>query len=110
MAGLGPRTITGTGRFLKEQDESIQVIGVHPHEGHDIPGVRSLRQLKQTQFFKPDEYNGLVEIKNQDAYDLCLRLNREESIPAGPSSAMALAGALQTIPDEPSNVARRHFP
>ena len=111
VAGLGTcGTITGTGRFLREQDDSIQVIGVHPHDGHDIPGVRSLRQLEQTEFFKPDEYNGLVEIKNQDAYDLCLRLNREESIPAGPSSGMALAGALQSIPDEPGNIVVVIFP
>ena len=102
IAGLGTcGTITGTGQFLKEKDAGIQVIGVHPTEGHDIPGVRSIRQLEQTEFFHPEEYDGLVEIKNQDAYELCLRLNREESIPAGPSSGMALAGALEVIPDEP---------
>src|SRR5580765_3775232 len=40
-AGLGTcGTITGTGRFLKEKNRAIQVLGVHPAEGHDIPGVR----------------------------------------------------------------------
>jgi cysteine synthase/rhodanese-related sulfurtransferase len=102
VAGMGTcGTITGTGRFLKEQNADVHVIGVHPSEGHDIPGVRSLRQLEQTEFFLPDEYDGMVEIGNHDAYQLTLRLNREESIPAGPSSGMALAGALATIPDEP---------
>ena len=102
VAGMGTcGTITGTGRFLKEQDASIQVIGVHPAEGHDIPGVRSIRQLEQTEFFLPDEYDGTVEIANEEAYALTLRLNREESIPAGPSSGLALAGALARIPDQP---------
>ncbi len=102
VAGMGTcGTITGTGRFLKEQRPEIQVIGVHPGEGHDIPGVRSIRQLKQTEFFLPDEYDALVEIGNDDAYALTQRLNREESIPAGPSSGMALAGALSIIPDTP---------
>lgn len=111
VAGLGTcGTITGTGRYLKEQDAAIKVHGVHPEEGHDIPGVRSLRQLQQTQLFRPDEYDALVEVTNQVAFDLCLRLNREESIIAGPSSAMALAGAIELVPDEPGVVAVVMFP
>ncbi len=105
VSGLGTcGTITGTGRYLKEQDAAVQVLGVHPQEGHDIPGVRSLRQLQQTKLFYPDEYDGLVEVTNREAFDLCLRLNREESIIAGPSSAMALCGAFKLIPDKPGNV------
>lgn len=111
VAGLGTcGTITGTGRFLKEQDRSVSVIGVHPSESHDIPGVRSIRQLEQTRFFDPDFYDGLVEIDNETAYRLCARLNREESIPAGPSSALALAGAFLTVPDEPANLVVVVFP
>ena len=104
VCGLGTcGTITGTGRFLKEQDDSVKVLGVHPQEGHDSPGVRSIRQLQQTKLFFPDEYDGLIEVTNQEAFDLCLRLNREESIIAGPSSAMALSGAFKLIADEPGN-------
>ena len=104
VCGLGTcGTITGTGRFLKEQDHSVKVLGVHPQEGHDIPGVRSILQLQQTKLFFPDEYDGLIEVTNQEAFDLCLRLNREESIIAGPSSAMALSGAFKLIADEPGN-------
>jgi cysteine synthase len=101
VAGLGTcGTITGTGRFLKEQNPDVQVLGVAPVEGHDIPGVRSKRQLQQTELYFPDEYNGDCEIDNKEAYALCQRLNREESIIAGPSSGMALAGALRMVTDE----------
>ena len=49
VAGLGTcGTITGTGRFLKEKNPEVKVFGVYPEEGHDIPGVRSQRQLAQT--------------------------------------------------------------
>ena len=110
IAGLGTcGTITGTGRFLKAQS-AVKVLGVHPQEGHDIPGVRSIRQLQQTQLFAPDEYDDLVEVTNQEAFDLCLRLNREEGIIAGPSSAMALSGAFKLVPDEPGNIAVVIFP
>ena len=110
-AGLGTcGTITGTGRYLKSKNPNVQVLGICPEEGHDIPGVRSKRQLQQTKLYHPDEYDQETEVDNRDAYDLCLRLNREESIIAGPSSAMALVGALRMIPDEPGNLAVVIFP
>jgi cysteine synthase/rhodanese-related sulfurtransferase len=96
-------TLTGNGRYLKSQNPNVQVIGAHPNEGHDIPGVRSLRQLQQTQLFRPSEYDGLVEIHNDDAYAMCLRLNREEGIIAGPSAALGLLGALARVEDKPGN-------
>jgi cysteine synthase/rhodanese-related sulfurtransferase len=111
VAGLGTcGTITGTGRFLKQQRAEVKVLGVAPEDGHDIPGVRSRRQLAQTDFYLPDEYDGVVDVGNRDAYELCLRLNREECIIAGPSSGMALAGALKLVPDEPGNVVVVIFP
>jgi S-sulfo-L-cysteine synthase (O-acetyl-L-serine-dependent) len=111
VAGLGTcGTITGTGRFLKKKNAKVKVLGVHPIEGHDIPGVRSIRQLKQTALFFPDEYDGLVDVHNDEAFELCRRLNQEESIIAGPSSAMALAGALKLVPDEPGAIVVVIFP
>ncbi|MEI8256038.1 MAG: pyridoxal-phosphate dependent enzyme [Deltaproteobacteria bacterium] len=111
VASLGTcGTITGTGRFLKSQNPSVKVIGVHPTEGHDIPGVRSRRALRLTDFFRPEEYDGVVEVSDAVAYELCRRLHQEESIIAGPSSALALAGALETVPDAPGNIAVVMFP
>lgn len=111
VAGLGTcGSITGTGRFLKEQREQVAVIGVHPTEDHDIPGVRSLRQLQQASFFHPEAYDGVVEIETGEAWAMARRLHREEGIIAGPSSGMALAGALRQVPDEPGVVAVVLFP
>ncbi len=111
IAGLGTcGTITGTGRFLKEKNRAVNVLGAHPAEGHDIPGVRSITQLRLTRFYLPAEYDGQVEVSDEEAFEMCLRLNREESIVAGPSSGMALAGALKLVPDEPGVVAVVIFP
>ena len=105
VAGLGTcGTITGTGRFLKEQNPDIKVLGSVPEEGHSIPGVRSYRQLQQTKLFHPDEYDETIEITDREAYELCMRLNREEAIIAGPSSGMNLMAALKLVPDEPGNI------
>jgi len=111
IASLGTcGTITGTGRFLKSRNPAVKVFGVYPEDGHDIPGVRSKRQLSQTKLYFPKEYDGEAEIPDPESYDLCLRLNREEGIIAGPSSALALAGALRLVPDEPGVVAVVIFP
>jgi cysteine synthase/rhodanese-related sulfurtransferase len=111
VASLGTcGTITGTGRFLKAQNPDVKVLGVYPTDGHDIPGVRSRRALRVTDFFKPEEYDGTVEITDEEAYAFCLRLNREESLIAGPSGGLALAGALRLIPDEPGNIVVVIFP
>ncbi|MCH7903280.1 MAG: pyridoxal-phosphate dependent enzyme [Armatimonadetes bacterium] len=111
VASLGTcGTITGAGRFLKEKSSEVQVLGVHPSEGHDIPGVRSIRQLEQTELFRPEQYDRLIEVHDKAAFDMCLRLNREESITAGPSSGLALAGLLEMVPDEPGNLAVVVFP
>jgi rhodanese-related sulfurtransferase len=102
VASLGTcGTITGTGRYLREQNPDIELVAIHPEEGHDIPGVRSIRQLEQTRFFDPDSYDHVVEVTDQEAWDMCLRLNREESLIAGPSSGLAVAGLLKVIEDRP---------
>lgn len=111
IASLGTcGTITGTGRFLKEQNPEVQVIGVHPTDGHDIPGVRSRRALALTDFFTPDEYDGIFEVTDEEAYGLCRRLFLEECLIGGPSCGLALAGALRAVPDEPGVVAVIIFP
>jgi rhodanese-related sulfurtransferase len=111
VAGLGTcGTITGNGRFLKAKNPGVQVIGVYPEEGHDIPGVRSLKQLEFTKLFVPGEYDAIVEVSDREAFEMCLRLNREESLIAGPSSAMALVGALKVIEDQPDAVVVIIFP
>lgn len=111
VAALGTcGTLTGTGTYLKEKNSSVQLIGVHPEEGHDIPGVRSIVQLRQTKLFRPELYDQLVEVSTSEAFDLCLRINREESIIAGPSSGLALAGALKVIQDDENAVVVVIFP
>ena len=111
VAGMGTcGTITGTGKFLKEKKSSVKVIGVYAEDGHDIPGVRSLRQLGQTKLYRPDEYDQTTEVSTRESFDMCFRLNREESVIAGPSSGMALVGGLRFVPDEPGVMAVVIFP
>ena len=111
IAGLGTcGSIGGIGKFLKEKNPNIKIIGVYPGEGHDIPGVRSLKQLKVTKLFKPELYDHMIEVSNKESYNMCLRLNREESIIAGPSSGMALVGGLKILKEDEPGLAVIIFP
>jgi cysteine synthase B len=88
-------TIMGCSRFFKEKNHKIQIIGVQPEEGAQIPGIR-----KWPQAYMPKIYNGrdidLLEFVNQaDAEELTRRLAREEGIFCGISSGGALTVALR---------------
>jgi rhodanese-related sulfurtransferase len=72
--------------------------------------VRSRRALGVTEFFTPDAYDAVIELADDDAYAMCRRLFTEESLTPGPSSGLALAGALRAVPDEPDVVAVVIFP
>jgi len=111
VAGLGTcGTITGTGRFLKSKNPKIKIYGAHPSDGHDIPGVRSLKALKLTDFFLPKEYDGITEIRTKRRISSASGSTRKRASSAGPSSAMALAGAFKQVPDEPGAICVVMFP
>ncbi len=48
LAGLGTGgTISGVGRYLKERDSSVRVIGIEAQPGHKLPGLKSFQEAKQ---------------------------------------------------------------
>jgi cysteine synthase B len=88
-------TITGVGRFLKQQNLGVQIIGAQPSEGSRIPGIR-----KWSPEYLPGIYDASVvdEIRlvNQaDAEEMARRMAREEGIFAGISAAGACWVAQQ---------------
>ena len=45
----------------------VKIVGIHPTPEHDIPGVRSLRQLTVTEHYKSGVADELHEVTNEDA-------------------------------------------
>jgi cysteine synthase B len=90
-------TVMGTGRALKEYNQEIRVISVHPDdEMHGIEGMKYLGEgaiipgIFDMSF--PDER---IFMNTETAYDMAKRIVREEGIFAGHSSGAALAAALE---------------
>ena len=88
-------TIMGVSRYLKEQNPAVQVIGLQPAEGSQIPGIRRWPAAYLPAIFEPQRVDRVLDVTQQEALLMMRRLAREEGICCGVSSGGAVAGALR---------------
>ncbi len=88
-------TIMGTSRYLKEMNSAIQIVGVQPKAGAQIPGIRKWPVEYLPEICDFSRIDRMIEVGQQDAEETTRRLAREEGIFAGISSGGALFAALQ---------------
>jgi cysteine synthase B len=88
-------TIMGTGRFLKEQNPNIQIVGLQPEDGASIPGIRRWSQEYLPDIFDANQVDQVLDIDQHSAETTMRKLAREEGIFCGVSSGGAVAGALR---------------
>jgi len=88
-------TIMGTSRFLKERNPDIQVVGVHPAEGAQIPGIRRWPEEYLPKIYEPARVDRILEVTQQQAEDTTRQLAAQEGIFAGISSGGAVHAALR---------------
>jgi cysteine synthase B len=88
-------TIMGAGRFLKEKNPSIVIIGCQPSEGSQIPGIRKWPEAYLPKIYDAKRVDRLEYVSQADAEEMARRLAREEGIFAGISSGGACAVALR---------------
>jgi cysteine synthase B len=88
-------TIMGVSRYLKEQNPAVQVIGLQPAEGSQIPGIRRWPAAYQPAIFEPERVDRVLDVTQDEALTMMRRLAREEGICCGVSSGGAVAGALR---------------
>ncbi|MHB8759483.1 MAG: cysteine synthase CysM [Thiobacillus sp.] len=88
-------TIMGCSRYLKEQNPAIQIVGVQPTDGAQIPGIRKWPAEYVPKICDPSRVDRMIYVSQEDAEETTRRLAREEGIFAGISSGGALWAALQ---------------
>jgi cysteine synthase B len=88
-------TIMGCSRYFKEMNRDIQVIGVQPEEGAQIPGIRKWPQAYLPKIYDGKYVDKLEYVGQTDAEEMTRRLAREEGIFCGISSGGALSAALR---------------
>jgi cysteine synthase B len=87
-------TIMGTSRYLKEQDDSVQIVGVQPEEGSQIPGIRRWPEEYLPTIYEASRVDSVIDVNQADAEETMRRLAAEEGIFSGVSSGGAVAAAL----------------
>jgi cystathionine beta-synthase len=112
VCGIGSGgTISGIGRYLKERDARVRVIGVEPPnsayrklvtddpaEGTFSTQIEGVGKRQASSSFDPAAVDDVVQVKDEDALAWCHRLAREEGILAGGSSGCAAAGIASLLP------------
>jgi cysteine synthase B len=88
-------TIMGVSRFLKQQNPSIQIIGLQPQDGSRIPGIRRWPQAYLPKIFERQRVDRVIDITQADAERTMKALAREEGISCGVSSGGAVFAALE---------------
>ncbi|MDA9600189.1 cysteine synthase CysM [Nitrosomonadales bacterium] len=88
-------TIVGTSKFLKEKNKNIQIIGVQPEEGAQIPGIRKWPKEYLPSIFSDDNIDEIVNVSQKNAEETARKLAKNEGIFSGASTGGALFVALQ---------------
>ena len=96
MCSLGTTgTIMGVSKYLKAKNPDIQMIGIYPAEGSQIPGIRKWAKEYEPAIFDESVADQLLYVSREDADKTAIRLGREEGIFAGISSGATLFEALK---------------
>jgi cysteine synthase B len=88
-------TITGVGRYLKDQNPAIRIVGAQPSEGSRIPGIRKWSPEYVPKIYDASYVDEIRLVSQADAEDMARRMAREEGIFAGISAAGACCIAQQ---------------
>lgn len=103
VAGVGTGgTITGTGRYLKEQNSKIKVVAVEPAASpvlsKGVKGPHGIQGIGAG--FVPDIldtgiYDEIIPVKDEDAFTYGRLMGKKEGVLVGISSGAALAAAVE---------------
>ena len=103
VAGIGTGgTITGTGKYLKEKNPNVKIVGVEPAdsplltEGKAGPhGIQGIGANFVPKTLDPGVYDEVVTVTTEQAYAAGRRMGMEEGVLAGISAGAALHVALE---------------
>jgi S-sulfo-L-cysteine synthase (O-acetyl-L-serine-dependent) len=96
IASMGTTgTIVGTSQFLKEKNKNIQIIGVQPEEGAQIPGIRKWPEAYLPKIYSAKNIDRIEYVSQLHAEETARRLAKEEGIFSGASTGGGLYIALQ---------------
>ena len=92
-------TISGVGRYLKEKNPGVKIIGVEPaSQDHKLPGMKRITGLAEEYIptiLDSSVIDDTVTVTDEDAYGTAVELARKDGIPVGPTTGAILHVALR---------------
>ena len=88
-------TIMGVSRYLKEKNPAVQIIGVQPADGSNVPGIRKWPEAYLPKIFERSRIDHILEVTQAESEEMTRRMAREEGIFAGISSGGGLVAAVK---------------
>ena len=88
-------TIMGVSSFLKAKNPEVQIVGLQPIEGSQIPGIRRWSEAYRPKIFNASAVDRVVDVSQSTAEAMMRRMAREEGIFAGVSSGASIATAIE---------------
>jgi cysteine synthase B len=88
-------TIMGVSRYLKQQNDAIQIIGLQPAEGSSIPGIRRWPEAYLPGFYEKQRVDQIIDITTDQALATMRQLAQQEGIFCGVSSGGSVYAALR---------------
>ncbi|MDB0064388.1 cysteine synthase CysM [Gammaproteobacteria bacterium] len=88
-------TVMGTGRYLHEKNPDIQIVGVYPEKGSQIPGIRKWEKAYEPAIFDESKVDQIMTVSRVDADEMTVKLGQKEGIFCGISAGGALHAALR---------------
>lgn len=106
VAGVGTGgTISGVGRFLKEKNPGVRVVGVEPPGPiHGIEGLKHLPTALRPSTYQAQFIDTTLRVETEDALDMQFRLAREEGLRVGASAGAAVWAAVEVGRSAPGAV------
>ena len=88
-------TIMGCSAFLKQQNPSLQIIGLQPLEGSSIPGIRRWPEAYLPSIYDAAKVDRVIDISQDESERTMRQLAAQEGIFCGVSSGGSIAAALK---------------
>ncbi|UCH00760.1 MAG: cysteine--tRNA ligase [Deltaproteobacteria bacterium] len=88
-------TAMGLSKRLKQYNAKIEIVGVEPYLGHRIQGMKNMKESYRPGIFDKGLLDRIINIEDEEAFQMTRRLAKEEGIFVGMSSGAAMAVALK---------------
>ena len=101
----------GTGKFLKEKNPAVQIVGVEPNDAfHGLEGLKHMESSIVPGIYREERLDRKVNVSTENAYETVYMLGRLEGVLVGQSSGAAMWAAMQVARELDEGVVVTVFP